>query len=191
MKMEDLENLCRRLEHFETPLWAAQRILEKERLTIRVLDPCCGSGILTLAAREKGYKCAAMDIHHWGFEGTYICDFLSESFLPDHMPEFSVFMNPPFSKACEFVEKSLQAGAEKVLCFQRFAWLESAQRKDFWDKASLTKIYLCGDRAPSWRHDIPQDQRNSTTPTAHAWFVFEKNFTKDSLPELIRLYKKD
>lgn len=85
----------------------------------------------------------------------------------------TVFMNPPFSLACEFIEKAFELGARKVVVFQRFAWWESKRRKDFWDKHQPNRVYICGDRAACWRGDIPEEERKSSSPTAHAWFVWE------------------
>lgn len=183
-----LKDLCVALEHFETPVWAAEAILNREILTNVVLDPCVGSGILTDAARAKGYAVMPIDIHDWGFAGTHIHDFLTmDSSRFTSFPDFSVLMNPPFSKAEQFVNKCFELGARKVLCFQRFAWWESAKRRAFWDANPPTRVYICGDRASCWRHDIPEDERGSGTPTAHAWFVFENGYKGGT--SLDRIYK--
>lgn len=168
-----LKDLALHYEHYETPLWAAEAILEKEILTRNVLDPCCGTGILAEAAMRAGYDVTAIDIHNWGYEPMLPeMDFL----LADNIMsgDFTVFMNPPFSKATQFVEKCHEIGARKIVCFQRFAWWESKKRREFWAKYLPSKVYICGDRADCWRHDIPQEQRGSSTPTAHAWFVWER-----------------
>ena len=39
----------------------------------------------------------------------------------------TVFMNPPFSRAEEFVSYAQALGARKIICFQRQAWRESAK----------------------------------------------------------------
>lgn len=190
--MSDLKQKSIELEHFHTPEWAAKAILKKEVLTNVVLDPCCGTGVLTDAVREQGYAPIWLDIHDWGYHGTQVRDFLKVPKIG--MPSwayrsgigFSVFMNPPFSKACEFVEKSFELGARKIVCFQRFAWWESAERKEFWKKRPPSRVYICGSRADCWRHDLailPPEQRinpktgkkMSSSPTAHAWFVFERD----------------
>lgn len=169
---ESFTDLCRRLEHFETPEWAATSILDKETLPGYVIDPCAGSGVLCEALRGGHYLDVwAQDIQDWGYKYDLIGDFLSLRVKPFN--SFSVFMNPPFSKACEFVEKSFELGARKIVCFQRFAWWESRKRREFWERCPPNRIYICGDRAHCWRHDIPEDQRTSSTPTAHAWFVWE------------------
>lgn len=174
---ETLTDLCKRLEHFETPVWAARAILQKEILTHEVLDPCCGSGILTQVAHEAGYRVSAMDIQDWGFEWVFnqhfITDFLQTGWQPSDGKPFTVFMNPPFSKAVRFVEKAFELGARKIVCFQRFAWWESKARRQFWQKYPPNRVYICSDRADCWRHDIPADGRGSSSPTAHAWFVWE------------------
>lgn len=171
---EDFTELCKQLEHFETPEWAAHEILKHEILTANVVDPCAGTGILFKAAKKAGYKPIAYDIHLWEPFKKHIrqMDFLKLNTFP--LKNTTVFMNPPFSLACDFVEKSFELGARKVVCFQRFAWWESAKRRDWWFNFPPNRVYICGDRASCWRHDIPQDQRGSGTPTAHAWFVWEK-----------------
>lgn len=171
---EAFTDLCKRLEHFETPEWAARAILKKELLTKHVIDPCAGTGVMVRAAHDIGYSVLACDIHNWGYD-VQINNWLQSD---NHVMEFAdgatVFMNPPFSLAVQFVEKALELGARKIVCFQRFAWWESKTRRDFWKKNPPNRIYICSDRADCWRHDIPQAQRGSGSPTAHAWFVWEK-----------------
>ena len=169
---ETLQETCVRLEHFETPEWAARAILNKEILTHNVLDPCCGTGVLTEAARHAGYDVWPIDIQDWGFP-CHIYDFL-ESQLD--LSNATIFMNPPFSRAVEFVKKAFELGARKIVCFQRFAWYESAKRRPFWDKYPPNRIYICSDRATCYRNDLTEKQRKdmSNVPVAHAWFVWER-----------------
>lgn len=189
--MSVLTDLCKRLEHFETPEWAVRAILNKEIMTRVVVDPCVGSGVLARAAKDMGYTTLSYDINDWGFEGTIVDDFLLLSLdnCPDQDIPFSVLMNPPFSRAVEFVEQAFLLGARKVVCFQRFAWWESHKRKGFWDKFPPNRVYICGDRADCWRHDIPADQRGSSSPTAHAWFVWERGNPPGTI--LGRIHKGD
>lgn len=175
------EILCRELEHWETPHWAAREILKHEILTRRVLDPNCGSGILADAARAAGYDVLANDIFDWGYRGDqFLLDFLSDEAL-HHLGGIvrgnTVFMNPPFKFATEFVEQAMKMGARKIIVYQRWAWLESETRRDFFANHPPTRSYLCGHRATSWRHDIPKHKRRSGTPTAHGFFVWENGHT--------------
>jgi predicted RNA methylase len=186
--MKPLEKLSRDLEHFESPAWAVLAILEKEILTKQVYDPCCGTGILGEIAIAQGYEMVSFDIHDWGYKNQLMRqDYLDPDFTGQKFDEHSVIMNPPFSKASEFVLKAKELGARKILCFQRFSWLESKDRREFWDKNPPAKIYLCAERASCWRHDIPPENRKSSTPTSHAWFVWEKGFLGN--PTVYRLYK--
>ena len=197
--MEELEQLCRKLEHFETPKWAVTAILNKVILTNQVIDPCAGNGILAKTAFDFGYQVSLFDIYNFmkpevesydiDFPELEVYDWLSpENKYAWLVKDNTVFMNPPFSKACEFLEKSFELGARKVLCFQRLAWFESAKRREFWDKYPPKTIYLCGDRATCWRHDIPKSKRSSSTPNAYAWFEFERGYNGSTM--LDRIYKK-
>lgn len=178
------EELCKKLEHYETPEWAVNSILKKEVLTNIVVDPCCGTGVLTDAAKRHGYFTDSVDIYNWGYGETHVADFFSIDFV---YPNFSILMNPPFSKACEFVDHSFKIGAKKIVCFQRFAWWESAKRREFWEKRPPARVYICGDRASCWRHDIPKEKRTSGSPTAHAWYVWDKEHIGGTL--LGHIYK--
>ena len=197
--MTDFTQLCKDLEHYETPEWAALAILEKEVCTQLVFDPCCGTGVLSkAAAHHNNYVVQSIDIHDWGYPlQTQVDDFL---LVDEDFSETTVFMNPPFSKACEFVEKSIELGARKIVCFQRFAWWESKTRREFWKKNPPSRVYICGDRASCWRHDLPKDDKGnrfdpktgkklSNSPTAHAWFVWDRDAPYGTL--LGHIYKGD
>ena len=170
---KDLEDQARQLECYETEPWAAKAILNAELLTTKVLDPCCGTGILTNAARDLGYWTVAWDIAHWGFQGQAAQkDFLSVGRV-DVPDDLTVLMNAPFSKACEFVEKAMEIGARKILLFQRWAFWESDDRRPWWNAHPPQRAYICGDRASCWRFDIPPEKRTGGSSTAHGWFVWE------------------
>lgn len=175
-----LTDLAIELECFETPIWAAQAILRAEILTRVVIDPCTGPGVLARAALQAGYVVVATDVCDWGLvedeknlraRHGAAYDFLGD--YPCHVEGNTVFMNPPFSVACQFVDKAKELGARKIVVFQRWAWREAGRRRAWWDANPPSRVYLCGDRATCWRADIPEEKRTGGTPTAHAFFVWE------------------
>jgi hypothetical protein len=174
--MSDLTERAIAAECFETPHWAIDAILAVEILTHSVVDPCCGDGRMAEAAKGKGYLVTAYDLHDWGYElgncgAAY--NFLARTVPFDH--DLTVFMNPPFSTACEFVDKAFELGARKVVAFQRWAWRESQGRRAWWERNPPSRIYLCGDRATCWLKSVPQEKRKGRgSPTAHGWFVWER-----------------
>lgn len=186
-----LEKLSRQYEHFETDAWAAPALLECEILTKEVVDLGCGTGILSEALKAAGYKVISIDIHDWGYPGTIVMDILdpaNQKKLKKLISNKTVFMNPPFSLAVAFVKKAKSCNARKIVSFQRYAWRESVDRKEFWEQYPANRVYLCGSRAQCWRHDIPKKKRKSSSPTAHAFFVWERWQPAGTLEGI--LYKK-
>ena len=172
--MTDITKLAKEAEAFETPSWAVDAILKVELLTHYVVDPCAGRGVLGDAADAAGYEVIARDKYDWGAPGVMVGDFFTTTADHGWVRNNTVLMNPPFSLAEQFVEKCFELGARKIICFQRFAWWESAGRRDFWEKHPPNRIYICGNRASCWRFDIPEDKRRNGTTTAHAWFVWSR-----------------
>lgn len=181
-------------EYWQTPLWAILAALRAEMLSPFVVDPCCGDGRMAIAAMEQGCNVFASDLNQWpGDFRPDIVDFLSEEYehrlrLAGFHENLTFFMNPPFSKACEFVDKAKELGARKIICFQRFAWWEggmngTSKRGCWWQNNQPNRIYVYGDRATCWLGHIPEEKRGipkkrggagTGTTTAHGLFVWEK-----------------
>ncbi|WP_413207788.1 hypothetical protein [Rhodospirillum sp. A1_3_36] len=167
-----LEEQAKAAECWETAPWAASAILRVELMTRLVVDPCCGTGILSRAARAVGYEVESWDLHDWGYPGTVVgIDFLS---VERDLTGYTVFMNPPFSLACAFVDHAFRLGARKVICFQRQAWRESDERRLWWAKNPPARIWVCGDRATCWLFTVPPEDRKNGSPVAHAFYVWER-----------------
>lgn len=177
--------LAKTSEHWLTDSWAAEAVLTREIMTRDVWDPCCGTGIMSHIAGEYGYQVLPTDLHDWGYSASIAeVDFLnidsvrSIKMIAD-APRFTIFGNPPFSKACQFVDMARQLEVRKTVIYQRWAWWESAKRREWWRLNPPNRIYVCSDRATSWLVTVPMDERvnesggKKSTPTAHAFFVFE------------------
>lgn len=204
------------LEAFETDGWAAAAILRHELLTPIVIDPNCGTGVLTNVARAEGYTVHTADIYDWSKHlpceaPQHIGDWTNrmEPWPFRIKGKFSVFMNPPFKLACEFVDRALELDAYKILCFQRWAWVESVERDEWWQKNPPARIWRCRERASCYRFDIPatcpepDDCPNlmakkrprediscreclSGSTQAHAWFVWERGHKGAEVPNVLR-----
>ena len=162
-------------EAWETPQWAARAILDVEIMTQDVVDPCCGAGILSEAAKRACYRVHSTDLYDWGYEDAVETglDFLT---WDTPLDDCTVFMNPPFSLACRFVDQARHFNARKIVCFQRQAWRESQERRWWWETNPPARIWLCGDRAvPYLLHLSPEERKEMNgMQTAHAWYVWEK-----------------
>jgi hypothetical protein len=177
---QTLEDQAIGLEAWETALWAGQRILDEEPvLGPVILDPCCGTGILSRIARQRGHKVIALDIARWGFKDQDLqADFLTwrqadwqqAGLCAD--TGFTVLMNPPFQLAVLFILKAMAMGATKIICFQRWAFLESSERRAFWEQNPPSKPWLCGDRADCHLFTtLPEDRGGRSM--ANGWFIWE------------------
>lgn len=171
-----MKSLAQKLEAYQTDAWCIDAILDVELLTPKVFDPCCGFGVMGDAAKDRGYKVTEMDIHDWSGKP----DIINKDFLMhfDNLFDTTVFMNPPFSKACQFVDHARMMNARKIVCFQRYAWREGSfgkgeQRGAWWEANPPSRTWLCGDRAQCLRFDLIGTQV-AKPPTAHAWFVWER-----------------
>lgn len=196
-----MSDIFKELEAFETDPWAAEAILKVELMTPFVIDPCCGTGILADAALVMGHRVLTFDIADWSQEfdcspPDNVMDFLT--FEPRNLgfgEDFTVFMNPPFSRAHEFVDRAKELGARKIICFQRWPWRESQGRRDWWAANPPARLWICGERATCWRFDIPKvcvgadlcgkgkgrgvdavkcRECFAGTSTSHGWFVWER-----------------
>lgn len=209
---EDLTALCQRLEAFETDQWAVDSILRHELMTFHVIDPCVGRGRMSQAARRLGHDVMTLDIMDWGtvFPGCerpdIVADFLTHPQIwPDR--EVTYFMNPPFSKACQFIDKAKEQDAYKIICFQTWTWRSSDERSAWWAKNPPSRIWLCVDRASCFRFDIPNECAHpglcspkkkmrkclkcmNSTPTTHALFVWERGHTGTTINDLHKAGKK-
>ena len=200
-----LKDFCKDLEAFETPRWAIEALLSVELLTPSVVEPCNGTGAISRVLAEHGYRVKAIDIVDWRehlppsqikFVTDSVGDFLKSDI---DLSGQTVFMNPPFSLACEFVDRARALGARKVVCFQRQAWRESAGRREWWSANKPARVWVCGARATCWRFDLlecqhiggleacpnfnlknrgkPSGEGCSTclggVPTSHAFYVWE------------------
>lgn len=168
--------LAQRLEGYQTDLWAIDAILDVEILTQNVIDPCCGYKVIGEAAERRGHYVKFIDIHAWSNDNNVIIkNFLN---TVEDLSNVTVFMNPPFSLACQFVDHCRLLGARKIICFQRHAWREGsfdkgAKRGEWWERNPPSRIWLCGDRAQCLRFDLIGEDI-SKPPTAHSWFVWER-----------------
>lgn len=167
------EEMAHKAEAWETAPWSADGILQVELLTPIVRDPCSGRGVLTQALRKVGYKTYAQDLYDWGYEG---CDKVGTNWLNEDcdLTDQTVFMNPPFSLACQFVDKAFELNARKIVCFQRQAWRESKDRRSFWSQRPPARVWVCGNRAETWLFHIPPEERKGGRNMPSAWYVWEK-----------------
>ena len=97
-------------DFYVEPNWCDERLFEVESFSrSRLLfDPCCGSGRVTIAARQAGYRVQVSDIvDRELFPMGRVQDFLKRKHVPAGC---SVVCNPPFNLVEEFARHALALG---------------------------------------------------------------------------------
>lgn len=180
--MEHLTDICKRLEAYATPRWSIEAVLDVELTTRCIFDPCAGLGVIGEVCREQSLEVEELDIEDWRDHFPAISalakNFRRRDFFEEQcdLSSLTVLMNPPFSKACEFVDQAMKFNARKIICFQRQAWRESAGRREWWERNAPARVWVCGARATCWRFDLLEtdlSQRGGSS-VSMAWYVWEK-----------------
>lgn len=170
-------SLTNRATHdfYATPPKAVEMLLEKETFSKYILEPCCGLGHISKVLERHGHIVDSRDIENRGY-GHGGMDFLKSN---DTNLEVDVITNPPYSKAQEFVEKSMDVIAEghKVAMFLKLTFLEGKNRRQMFEKYPPKVVYVstsrlsCGKNGDEWMPSC----------ICYAWFVWQKGFSGDPI----------
>jgi hypothetical protein len=143
-----------------------------------IRENSCGQGHLSNALALYGHTVISTDLIDRGFGMTGV-DFFEDHWT-DNLPVDAVVMNPPYSHAMEFIEKSIRI-APIVCAFLRITFLETPDRAEFFKRSGLKYVAVFSKRMPSSKNAkfINADGTKESSSVCYAWFIWEKGFTGD------------
>ena len=164
------------LDFYATDPKAMELLLEKVKFSKNIWEPACGQGHLSKVLIKNGYNVVESDIIDRG-RGNWLIDFLECNKCPTSLNNFDIITNPPYFKALEFVERSLELveDGNKVAMFLRLSFLEGSKRGEFFNKFPARYVYVASGRIQCAKNGDFNSLKNGTA-VAHAWFVWEKGF---------------
>ncbi len=176
-------------DYYCTPPEEVQNILEFERLTGPILEPCCGGGHIAGVVKQIYPKetVIATDLYDRGYGQTGTkYNFLSPSYPVTDIN--SIIMNPPFNLITPFVCKALDIAKCTVLLLARLQFLESKERfEQIFKTRPPARVYVYVDRISCGRNGILDPKRIASM--SYAWFVWETGLYQKPQIHFIRKYE--
>ena len=159
------------IDFYQTPTWAVEKLLEKEKFQGSILEPCSGAGAISKVLENHSYNVISSDIRKddnvYGSKGIDIfC-------IKDKYN--NVITNPPYFCAKDVIIKSLEIANCKVAMLLKLSFLESTSRYDFFKNTPLKKVYVFCKRVQMYPEGIEKPKNSGTI--AYAWYVWEKGYT--------------
>lgn len=144
------------------------KVIEKPT---EVWECACGAGHLSKRMEELGVKVYSTDLidHDYGTPGI---DFLATDTLVAPV----IITNPPYKYALEFVEHSLELGAERVCMFLKLTFLEGVKRQRLFQKYPPRIVAVFTKRIQVARNGDPEMFKKSSA-ACYAWFIWDKGYT--------------
>lgn len=161
-------------DHYDTPAYTIESLLECHDIQYPVLEPCAGN--FAIVDKLGDGVVITNDINP-SSRATYNYDYLEQSFAGDN--PHTVITNPPFNIAQEMIERALEDVIEggEVIMLLRLNFLGAQKRKRFWDFAPLKHIYVLSKR--------PCFINGKSDSVEYAWFVFQNGYEEDATIEVI------
>ena len=162
-------------DHYNTPPYTIQSLLDVHEIKYPALEPCAGN--LAIANMLQGGDVYTNDIEramptNWsGF------DYTKHSFEFLHCN--TIITNPPFNHAQEIIEKALlDVVAEgEVIMLLRLNFLGAQKRKQFWQNTPLKHIYVLSKR--------PCFINGKSDSIEYAWFIWQDGYEGKATIEVI------
>lgn len=174
---------CRSLNDFYgTPPYCVGLIWPHVRTSGPILDPCAGDGSMVRFLRAQSPTSVINAIEIDAERAPRVDganSVIRENFLlmPTEMiPQAElVITNPPYSKAIEFVERSLSVATRTVAMLLRLNFLGSMKRYEFF-RSAMPDVYVISKR--------PSFTDGGTDSCEYAWFVWNAGISKINSPGL-------
>jgi hypothetical protein len=163
----------RGLDLYETPEPAIRALLDVEQLRGAIWEPACGPGAIVRVLRERGHSVVATDLIDYGCpDSTGGIDFLKQQSAPAGVG--TIFTNPPFMHANEFVRHALTL-VPRVILLLRLAFIETTGRSDILDGGQLARVYVFRNRLPMLHRDGWTGPRVTSSAMPLAWFIWDRH----------------
>ena len=168
MSRERVEN-----DYYATPPESTVALLEREKFSGDILEPCCGEGHISEVLKDYGYDVISNDLIDRGY-GEFNEDYLKATELKAD----NVVTNPPFKYAKEFIEKSLHDTTGKVAMFCKIQLLEGVSGSKMFENTPLKTVYVFTKRQNPLRNGSPVDENGKkwASTMCFAWFVWEHGY---------------
>ena len=158
-------------DFYATEPLAVQELLDVERFSHIVLEPCVGMGHIAEVLKHNGYEVKAQDIVDRDYPDTEIKDFLTQT-----ENNCDIITNPPYIFAKEFVEHALKISpaGTKIAMFLKLTFLESQSRKVLFQTEPFKTLYVFSQRRICAKNG--DFQKYSSSAVAYGWYVWEKGW---------------
>lgn len=168
------------LDFYATDPDVLEPLLKKEKFAHSIWEPACGLGHLSQRLKDHGFNVKETDIVNR--VGNDTLDFLKydgQKFIGD------IITNPPYSKAKEFVEKSLEVIPDgyKVAMFLKLTFLEGKARRKLFDKYPPRKVMVFSERQKCAMNGDFDKLKGSAI--AYAWVIWQKGYKGPTVLEWI------
>lgn len=157
------------IDYYQTPIWATEKLLEIEQFEGNILEPCSGAGAISKVLEKYGYSVISSDIREddnvYGKKGIDVFDI--------NKRVENIVTNPPYFCAKEVIEKCLQITDKKVAMLLKLAFLESANRYEFFKNTPLKTVNVFCKRV----NPVPEGvELKSSGTIAYAWYIWEHEY---------------
>ena len=158
-------------DYYATDPVTIDALFKQEKFCEKIWEPACGEGHLSKRIASYGKRVRESDIEDR--MNNEVLDFLT----CEDKWDGDIITNPPYSKAKEFVEKSLELIKDggKVAMFLKLTFLEGQARRKLFEQNPPKTVYVFSKRQNCARNgDFSTYKTNSNI--CYAWFVWEKNY---------------
>lgn len=167
---------------------------ELEELEDTIVDNSVGAGHLVRDFSEAGFRVIGFDIVDRE-KIVELSEFYNRDFLQERpqgmnntllgLDKFSIVMNPPYSKALKFVQKSLELQKEggKVCAFLKIQFLEGTKRKQFFKDNPPVRVWVSSKRIKCASNGVFVNEKGEPVQSmaCYAWFIWEKGYKGDTI----------
>lgn len=163
-----------KLDYYGTDPRSTQALLNCEKFDKNIWEPCAGHHLISNVLEKNGYKVKTTDIADYGFGDEQIDLF----YYNGGVWNGDIITNPPYALATDMIEILLNNinDKHKLAMFLRIQYLEGISRFERIFKNNPPKtIYVFINRQTSSK----EDDFNSSSAVAYAWYVWEKGFKGD------------
>lgn len=147
-----------------------------------IVETSVGGGHIAKEFEKIGCNVTGYDIVDRGYPNTIIRDYLAVDKLPDGC---MVIENPPFKRNIEFIKHSLSLikKGQYICTFQKIQFLESQERKLFFEENPPKYVFVFSKRVKTYINGDMSDKQSSAM--CFCWFVFQKGYKGDTVVKWI------